>query len=326
MVDETESRVRRAFARVVPSPAAGADLADALATAERAAATPARRSLWIGVAAAAVLIAAVGIVAVRREPVDGREAKKIVASALDGRTVRVRIDASGWVELDDLDGTPRARVELGGTPARASDGLDALERALVEITARVPRDLNGLSPVALELVPSKQARWRWIQWTMQAAAHPKVLMVTMRFGAEGSDETPFEQRLPVDLAMEPTDESPPVGVAVIVQVSEKGGARIRLAGTESPWTVDFDSSLAPIESRPVELSRAMSELSSSLRTAAAGERNGVFGDIEVPTPSGDGVTYELVHEVLRAFREAGIDDVRFNGAARPKPQEGTSSR
>lgn len=62
----------------------------------------------------------------------------------------------------------------------------------------------------------------------------------------------------------------------------------------------------------------VADLRAALRASAATAGTSVYGQIEVPPPRGDGVPYEIVHEVIRTFREAGIDDVRVNGAALPK--------
>ena len=256
MSDDPDVRVQRALAHVLPSPAAAADLADALATATQAPPRGARPVLWVGLTVAAVLILAVGGAVLWRVPGSGHGARKIVAAPLDGRTVRVHVDAEGIVVLDDLRGAMLVTVDLGGTQTRASDGLAVLERALVELAANAPRDLNRVSTLALELVPSPNARWRWMQWIMQVAANPNVQIDRIRFGAEGSDGPPIEQHLPGDATQTTNDGSKSVGVVVtLLEPSlQPGVVRISLGGRAGPaWAVHLGSAPAPTEFGVVEI-------------------------------------------------------------------------
>ena len=332
MADESEVRVQRAFAHVAPSRSADADLAGALATAVPAPAPSTHRSLWIGVAAAAAIIAAIGVVVVRREPAGRREPTPIVAAPLDGRTARAQVDAGGIVVLDDLRGAPLVTVELGGTPVRASDGLAEIERFFTRIATAADRDERGAPNLALELVPSPKAKWLWIQWILQSAASPGARLNDIRFRMDGSDAPSIEQRLPMDRGLVDAPIEDVVGIEVSLTAGTRagapvgpGGSAVTLSQNGSRFGLHIESSDTSIGADAIGFDSTMAKLSAALR-AVANDEPRVAGEIAAPPPRGYLVPYDVVFAVLRAFREAGIDDVHFRGAAGPKPQEGTSAR
>jgi hypothetical protein len=239
--------------------------------------------------------------------------------------------------LDDLRGAPRVTVELGGTSARASDGLDVLERAFAELAAGMPRDEHGTSTIALEVVPSARAKWRWIQWTLQAAASPNARVSRVRLGSEGGELPAIEQSLPADrgAGSDPStgEPAPVVSVSMRSEAREPGGDMTPRVGLHTELAPDRVTVLSKRvfvvssgEPSPSELAHAMSSLSTWVLATAGGDPSGIDAVLEAPPPGGGDVPYAIAEAVVRTLRALGIREIRFVGAARPASVGSTSPR
>lgn len=80
-----------------------------------------------------------------------------------------------------LEGRPLGRL-TGTAPAEDDRTMTALRDRLAATTAQPGgRDADGNSRIALLLVASRRAKWKFAQWIMQVCADPHVRIFRIRF-------------------------------------------------------------------------------------------------------------------------------------------------
>ncbi len=162
------------------------------------------------------------------------------------------------------------------------------------------RNELGNSQVELTLHVEPAAPWRLVQWTLQAAAHPEVRIITIHLGRTDAPQDALQRiDLPFDERLSPGPREDLVIVAVRLVRSEIGGA-LRIFHSSrgrgrGPWTWE--------------------ELPAMLRSAHADRvREGakLIAELKVPPPRL--VTFAEALRALEAFREAGFEDIHLEGA------------
>lgn len=347
MSDDVEARLSRSLGTLAPAPEAEADLLKALEQAPRAPAprgiSPFARGL-IASAALALLVVGGWKLFGRRDAAEGdpwalwthncrkweKFAQGDALAPLDGKTLRVFVHADGKTILHDVGGTPVLEVNLGGGDSSAMEGADRLERAFVELTAGAPRDGHGESALAIEVVPARTARWRWIQWILQTGCVTGARLVNVRFGSPDAEAASLEQRLPRDVEIEASPDlasgPPSLEVSILPGLMQgdpptrgPGGVTVRILGRKIP--VALEDTAFRRGGEGVDLDAAMQTLTEEIRKAAA-DRKYSGGVIAVPR-AGElelvgQVPYEIVPAIMRAFRAAGIEEIQFVGDAMPR--------
>lgn len=159
------------------------------------------------------------------------------------------------------------------------------------------RDAEGNSRTHLALRAAKDTPWRMVQWVMMAAADPRVRirMITLVAADEGGDMRE-DIRVPTDQGL---SAKPPVRVVVELVRATAGGELVIRYGPE-------DGPLVPV--KEAELSRRLRDL----LTDVDGAKVRLVGLVKVPPPGR--VTSAEAARVINALREAGIEDVQFEGA------------
>jgi hypothetical protein len=206
------------------------------------------------------------------------------------------VSAPGWT-VDLLD-EPWAGDEATGMPA--PERFAALIARLEWHAGRPEqRDAKGNSKTELALRAGKDVPWRLVQWVLQAAADPRVRIHAIQFVLLAQGQTQIRP-LPLDLPLdEGLSADPELQVSVrLLRTRADGLLEIRCGGEGGNDEVV-----------------AWEALPARLRATAEGLRETgpwLVGLIRVPPPGL--VTFAEANRVLRAFREAGFEDVRLEGA------------
>jgi len=200
----------------------------------------------------------------------------------------------GWT-VTMIDGPWNGDVATGmPAPKRFADLVDRLHWHGGQ---EVHLDEDGNSRVVLVLRAGRDVSWRMVQWVMMAAADPRVRIHRLTFASSsGRDEARQQIDLPID---EGLSAQPRIQIPVTLVRTRAGG----------PLEISHGSPDGPTETLPWE---ALPERLQATRMSFGDTGPQLVGLIRVPPPGL--ITHAEVTRVLTAFREAGIEDIRFEGA------------
>lgn len=233
---------------------------------------------------------------------------------------------------------PARAFELGSEdPGKQDDAIQALVDCLATAASLAPQQRNpdGSSKLRALIHADRRAKWKYVQWVMQACAHPKVKVMHIAFalrrGEAGAAALATERtkpfgRLDVDLPTAAWAHHQPRPPKVKIKLFRRDMHLPEQAHTimkvDAPRQIfklpaGWRGRAAEAPQRIEQYDRTIAQLRRVVDARIAAHGGTVTGEIVAPPPKGGSVPYEDIMQMVHMLRQAGVHTIYFEGAATP---------
>ena len=212
-------------------------------------------------------------------------------------------------------------------PVEQDRAIQAFLRVLKDVTSDpLLREQDGTSQMRLLVRADGRARWQWVQWAMQAAAHPDVKIRRISFSVSRIEADASFGRIDVELPKdrglnEPQAETRKIKLKVFRRNHDDAERAYTIVKVDRSHQLKllpgWRGRAHETPGRRAQYEVLVNTILTAVKEKAAGLGGEIHGEIVAPPPKGGLVPYVDVMHALSVLRRAGIENVHFEGAAFP---------